>query len=299
MRRIATALGLVAALAAGILLGLDRPQPMDPERLGDLSGLTGDPARGERVFWASGCASCHAAQGAEDEARLILAGGRRFETDFGTFVAPNISPDATHGIGGWRLEDMARALWTGVSPGGEAYFPAFPYTAYVRMQAQDVADLWAFMETLPPAARRNEAHDLPLALRPRLGLGLWNRLHLRPDWAVTGPLSAEGERGRYLAEALAHCGECHTPRTALGGLDTARWMAGAANPSGTGRIPAITPDRLGWSVEQIAAYLDMGLTPDFDTAGGSMADVVKSLHRTTPDDRRAIALYLMRVPPSE
>lgn len=296
LRRITAALGLVALIGGGGLLWLDRPSAFDAT---PLSGLEGDAGRGEAVFWASGCASCHAAPGAQGEARLVLAGGTRLVTEFGTFIGPNISPDPVHGIGGWTVEDMARALWQGVSPEGRGYFPAFPYTSYRLMRAQDVADLWAFLLSLPASDRPDEAHDLPLWMQPRLGLGLWNRLHLTKDWAVGGDLTREEARGRYLAEALAHCAECHTPRGATGGLRRDRWLAGAPNPTGEGSIPALTPDRLDWSVAQIAGYLDLGLTPAFDTAGGTMASVVANLHQISAEDRRAIALYLKRVPPAD
>jgi mono/diheme cytochrome c family protein len=109
----------------------------------------------------------------------------------------------------------------------------------------------------------------------------------------------ELEAGRYLAEALAHCGECHTPRNAMGGLDRSRWLAGAPNPSGEGRIPNITPAALDWSAADIAEYLKSGFTPEFDTAGGSMAAVVAGTSRLSDADRAAIAAYVKAVPPVE
>lgn len=293
MARALRILLVLAAVGALALWWIARPDPL-PE--GALAGLAGDPARGERVFWASGCASCHAAPGAEGEARLVLAGGRRFETPFGIFVAPNISTDPTHGIGGWSLEDFGNAVLRGVSPEGRHYYPAFPYTSYIRMTPGDLADLKAFMDTLPPSDRPDEPHALAFPYSLRAGLGLWKALYLDPAFVLEGPLSAEEERGRYLVEALAHCGECHSPRDALGGLDRSRWLAGAPNPSGPGRIPDITPGALRWSAGQIADYLGTGFTPEFDTAGGSMAEVVKNLAMLPPEDRAAIAAYLKRLP---
>lgn len=280
-------LGL-AVLAAG--WWLTRPRPADPA---ELAGLAGDATRGESVFLAAGCASCHKAPDS-DEARA-LAGGERFATPFGTFVAPNISPDPTHGIGAWTLADFASAVRNGTSPEGRHYYPAFPYASYARMTAADLADLWAFLGTLPPQDRANERHDLAFPFNIRAGLGLWKALYLDRDWIAAAGSPAVA-RGRYLVEALGHCGECHTPRTLLGGLDRSRWLAGAPNPAGKGTIPALTPDRLDWSEGDIAYFLETGLTPDFDTAGSSMVEVVKNTARLATEDRAAIAAYLKALP---
>ena len=115
------------------------------------------------------------------------------------------------------------------------------------MTLQDVADLHAFLQTLPADPTPSAAHELTFPFSIRAAVGLWKLLFLDPDWVVAGNLTPTADRGRYIAEALAHCGECHTPRNALGGLDKARWLAGAPNPSGDGRIPNITPAKLKWS----------------------------------------------------
>lgn len=292
MPRALLALALVAG-AAGYVLALPRPLPAAA-----VAGLAGEPGRGARIFDAAGCAGCHAAPGATGEARLVLAGGRALDSPFGTFLVPNVSPDPVHGIGAWSLADFASALTRGVAPDGRHYYPAFPYTSYARMTLQDVADLKAFIDTLPPSAAPSQAHALAFPFTVRLGLGLWKRRYLDPAWVIDGELAETEARGRYLAEALGHCGECHTPRDALGGLVRARWLAGAANPAGEGRTPDITPGRLTWSEAEIAAYLETGFTPEFDTAGGAMAEVVASLARLPAADRAAIAAYLHRVPPA-
>lgn len=290
--------GLAAALLVGAALGawLTRPGTVDTSR---LEGLTGDPAQGERVFWAAGCASCHAAPGAEGEALLVLSGGHAIENGFGTFVAPNISSHPSAGIGGWDREDFARAVWAGVAPDGRHYYPAFPYTAYAGITPQDLADLWSFMQGLPESANRPGPTALAFPYSVRRGIGLWKRLHAGHGYVLDVPAGSELERGRYLAEALGHCGECHTPRTALGGLDRSRWMAGAPNPSGRGTIPGITPATLGWSAEDIAYYLESGFTPEFDSAGGTMASVVRSYARLPAEDRAAVAAYVKALPPIE
>jgi mono/diheme cytochrome c family protein len=290
--------GLAAALVLGVALGawLTHPAAVDTAR---LDGLAGDPVQGERVFWAAGCASCHAAPGAEGEALLVLSGGHAIETGFGTFVAPNISPHPSAGIGGWEREEFARAVWAGVSPDGRHYYPAFPYTAYAGIAPQDLADLWSFMQALPESASRPEPSELAFPYSLRRGIGLWKRLHAGRGYVLDVPAGSELERGRYLAETLGHCGECHTPRTALGGLDRSRWMAGAPNPSGPGTIPGITPATLRWSAEDIAYYLESGFTPEFDSVGGTMASVVRSYARLPAEDRAAVAAYVKALPPAE
>lgn len=289
-------------LLAIVVIGAGWAWLTQPARLADgfFAGIEAPEAeRGALVFHAAGCANCHAAPGAEGAERLVLAGGQRFETDFGSFVAPNISPHPRHGIGAWTREEFAAAMVLGVAPDGAHYFPAFPYTAYARATPQDVADLWAFWATLPQSDRPNDGNAIRFPFNIRRNIGLWKLVHLRRDWAVTGDLTEVEERGRYLSEALAHCAECHTPRDGLGGLDRSRWLAGAPNPSGQGRIPNITPAALRWSAEDVAAYLSSGFTPDFDVAGGTMALVVDSLSNLPPEDHAAIAAYLRRVAPVE
>jgi mono/diheme cytochrome c family protein len=273
---------------------LTRSQHSDPA---DFAQVTGDAARGEQVFWAGGCTSCHAAPGAEGEAKLVLSGGRAFKTAFGTFHAPNISPDPEQGIGSWSVVDLDSAMRHGTSPQGEHYYPAFPYTSYIHATRQDVADLHAFLMTLPASATPSLPHEVGFPFNQRLLLGGWKFLFLSDAWVVDGDLTAAETRGRTLVEGLGHCSECHTPRNPLGGRDMAGWLAGGPNPDGPGTIPNITPGKLTWSEDEIAEYLTSGFTPDFDSAGGGMADVVGNTARLPPEDRAAIAAYLKRVPP--
>jgi mono/diheme cytochrome c family protein len=293
MRRAFTSFAAIALVGLTGVWAATRPASLTEA---DLSGLTGDPVAGATVFWAAGCASCHAASGATDDARLILSGGQRFASEFGTFVAPNISMHPQQGIGGWTQAQFVTALQEGTSPDGRHYYPAFPYTAYRLAERQDLVDLWAFWQTLPASDTPSQPHELGFPFSIRRSVGAWNLLYLREDFAITGDLTEEQARGRYLAEALAHCAECHTPRDALGGLDRSAWMAGAPNPSGSGTIPALTPDRLRWSQTEIAAYLNDGFTPDFDSAGGSMVSVIRNMAMLTEADRFAIAAYLKALP---
>lgn len=294
--RLLPSLAALAIVAAGVGWWLTAPKPMPDSA---FSGLTGDTAHGEQVFTAAGCASCHMAPGAEGEAQRVLGGGQRFASPFGTFLAPNISPDPTHGIGGWTLAQFGNAVMRGVSPEGEHYYPAFPYSAFNKMTMQDLADLKAFMDTLPPDATPSLPHEVGFPFNIRRSLGGWKLLFLRDVWVIDGTLSETETRGRYIAEALAHCGECHTPRNLLGGLERGRWLAGAPNPSGQGTIPNITPAKLGWSEGEIVEYLTSGFTPEFDSVGGHMAHVVENMSRLPESDRQAVAAYLKKVPASE
>ncbi len=266
------------------------PRPMDAAA---LDALEGDVKRGETIFLAAGCGSCHKAPGSQPDP-LVLTGGREFASDFGTFLAPNISSDPDHGIGAWSQAEFINAVMRGISPDGAHYYPAFPYTSYIRAEAQDFADLYAFMQTLPADDTASEPHRIGFPFNIRRAVGLWKALYLREDWVITGDLSTEQERGRYLAESLSHCAECHTPRNLLGALDQDRWHLGAPNPSGTGRIPAIAGESFTWTEFDVSAYLETGMTPDFDVVGGTMAPVVRNLQQLEKSDLDAIAAYVMR-----
>lgn len=295
MKRLAIILGLVAL--AGILsLVVTRPSglPADalPTHIADISN-------GASLFHAGGCASCHSSENAEPGAP-VLGGGLEMDTPFGTFRVPNISPHATQGIGDWTLLDFVNAMHMGASPDGRHYYPAFPYASYVRMSLEDLADLKAYLDTLPESDRRNEQHELKFPWNVRAGIGLWKILNLDSAAVVSVPSEDDLlKRGRYLVEGPGHCGECHTPRNWSGGLDNGRWLAGAANPDGEGTIPNITPDEKGladWSQGDVEYYLESGLTPDYDTVGGSMVKVQENMARLSKDDRAAIAAYLKAIP---
>ena len=289
MRRVITGLILVAAALAVAGLFLTWPDKVDPAR---FAGLEPDPVAGEVVYWAAGCASCHAAEG--DDSRTVLSGGYRLKSDFGTFVSPNISPDPAHGIGNWTLTEFANSILKGTSPGATHYFPAYPYASYANMADQDVVNLWAFLQTLPPSDIPDQPHEIAFPFNIRLAVGGWKLLYFGKD-----PVPSDADRGTYLVEVLGHCAECHTPRDAFGGLDRSRWMAGAPNPSGEGKIPGLTPAQFDWTEADIAYYLETGFTPDFDSAGGGMASVVQNLSNLPASDREAIAAYIKALPAAE
>ena len=289
---------LALPTAAGVWLS-SAPETIAAE---DLPRHRADAGRGEYVFYAAGCNSCHAAKAAEGEAKLRLGGGPALETPFGTFYGPNISP-SPDGIGGWSDADFVNAVMRGVSPEGRHYYPAFPYLSYQHMTVEDVLDLKAFIDMLPPVAGEAPVHELPLLFRFRRGIGLWK---LRYMDAAPAPLDAAPDpllaRGSYLVNGPGHCGECHTPRDLLGGPIPARAFSGGESPEAgrANRVPNITPssDGIGdWSVDDIKAALRTGLLPDFETFGGAMVDVQENLAKLSEEDREAIAVYLKSLPP--
>lgn len=285
-------ISVAGAVAVGLFLTRPAALPAD-----FAAGHVPDAAAGALVFHASGCASCHTKPDAESSDPPILSGGLAFPSDFGTFYAPNISPHPTEGIGSWTQDEFARAVTLGVSPQGQHYYPAFPYTAYQHMLPGDVADLFAFMQTLPPSDTANIPHDVGFPFNIRRGLGLWKLAFVDPGYVMGDSSDPVLDRGRYLVEGLAHCAECHTPRNAVGALDRRRWMGGAPNPSGKGTIPNITPAALEWSDVDLVEYFTSGFTPEYDSAGGEMAEVVQNLAQLPREDREAIAAYVLALPP--
>jgi mono/diheme cytochrome c family protein len=253
--------------------------------------------RGRYIFTVAGCASCHSHHDA------ALAGGRPLDTPFGTFYPPNISPDREAGIGDWSEADFMRALGEGVNPQGEHYYPAFPYTSYTRMSQADMRALYAYLMTRDPVARASRAHDLPWYLSSRRLLGLWKAGRFVPGRYEYDPgRTDDWNRGAYLAQALGHCGECHTPRGLLGGMRGNRHLAGTRNGPEGRMVPNITQDRktgIGdWSPAEQRAFLSTGRLPDGAYTGPLMAEVLGSSSMSlTAADRRALATYLQSLPP--
>lgn len=274
----------------------------EPERVaaGQLAGGAPDLDNGRTVFFAGGCASCHATPDQPD--RMLLGGGLSIASPVGRFVAPNISPDPQHGIGSWSQEDFATALLKGTSPDGRHYYPAFPYTAYRHMRPADVRDLFAFIKTLPSSDNASTGHGFPLDLAlVRRGVGLWKRLNLRLPADTFASAQEPLARGRYLVEALGHCAECHSPRGVTGAVVEDRRYAGGKLADGD-MAPNITPGRGGigdWTEEDLAFFLQDGTTPDGDVTGGDMSEVIANTSQLPEADRRAIAAYLKGLPASD
>ena len=256
-------------------------------------------ANGETMFFAGGCASCHATPNQDDPKRL--GGGLALKTPFGTFLAPNISSDPQHGLGAWSESAFVNAMLRGVGRNGEHLYPAFPYTSYQRMPLDDVRDLFAFLKALPAETTRSLPHELAFPFTVRRAIGLWKLRYLDGKAFAPDPAkSATLNRGAYLVEGPGHCAECHSPRDAFGGIIAERRFTGGADAEGKGWVPNITPHADGiatLSEKDIAYLLETGFTPDGDSVGSMMADVVLNTSKLSAEDRAAMSAYLKALPP--
>jgi len=296
-RRILLVLLLAGIAAFGVYWWLSAP----PARWSQtVAASPPDAAAGETIFIIGGCSSCHAVPNQPD--RLKLGGGLPIPSPFGTFYVPNISPDRADGIGAWSENDFVNAVKHGISPEGEHYFPAFPYTSYAHATVQDVRDLFAYLKTLAPVSGRAPDHDLPFPFNIRRNVGIWKLLFM--DDALFVPNQSrptEWNRGAYLVNTFGHCAECHSPRNLLGGIKVAQRFAGGPDPEGKGFVPNITQkgELAEWSEKDIDYFLETGQTPDGDNAGGSMARVIRNTSQLSSADRAAIANYVKSLPPVE
>ena len=247
-------------------------------------------SRGEYVFDLGGCASCHT----KDQS---LAGGVELVTPFGTFYGPNISPDFQYGIGGWTDNEFIKAMREGVSPEGEHYYPAFPYTSYINMSKQDLIDLKAYLDAQDPVSESSLSHAVSFPFNQRGLLGLWKSINTTEPWAPDPNQDANWNRGSYLANGPGHCTQCHTPRNVIGGLKSSTGMVGnEQGPEGENVPPLLDVNKLAfgnWSEEDIAFALEIGMTPEGDFLGGSMSHVLENTTgKMTAEDIQAISEYL-------
>jgi mono/diheme cytochrome c family protein len=256
--------------------------------------------RGAYVFRAAGGCSCHTDVKNEG---AFMAGGRPIATPFGIIYSTNITPDSETGIGAWSDEDFLRAMTLGVGPSGEQYFPVFPYTSFTRMTRQDVLDLKAYLFSIPPVEQANKPPELQAPFGWRFGVRVWKWLYFQPGTLQPDPdQSPQWNRGAYLAQALGHCSECHTPRNLMGGLQKGRRHAGTVDGPDGELAPNITPDKAtgigSWSLADLVWFLQMGLKPDGDDTQGLMSELIETGYtHLSEDDLAAIAVYIRSLPP--
>jgi mono/diheme cytochrome c family protein len=291
---------VLAALAVGLAFAafwvLTAPQAVSAD---SLNPHTPNLGNGRTLFYAGGCAACHAMPGEKD--RTKLGGGMALKTRFGTFYPPNISSDPVDGIGAWSEAQFITAMTKGTSPQGRHLYPAFPYTSFQRITDGDLRDLFAFLKTLPAVKGRAPENDLSFPFGIRRLIGLWKLLYLDGEPFQPDPSQSDvWNRGAYLVNGAGHCAECHSPRNFLGAIIPNLRFTGGPTPDGVDWVPNITQYRLKkWSVADIAEMLKSGYLPNFDRVGGDMVDVVRNTTHLTDDDRMAIATYIKSLPPIE
>jgi mono/diheme cytochrome c family protein len=266
---------------------------------GALAATDGDAvARGQYLVRAGGCVSCHTASGDQP-----FAGGRALATPFGTFYSPNITPDPETGIGRWTDAQFLRALREGVRPDGANYFPVFPYPSFTGITDSDTLAIKAYLFSLSPVHRQNRPHDVSFPFSWRFLQTGWKLLFFTKGPFQPSPeRSATYNRGAYLVTALAHCGECHTPRNLLGAVRPSMQLAGTRDGPDGQLVPNITPDPATgvgkWEHEDIIELLRTGNTPEQSKVKGAMREAVADgLKYLSDDDLAAIADYLLAQPP--
>jgi mono/diheme cytochrome c family protein len=243
-------------------------------------------------------AACHNAPNGKP-----FAGGLPFKLPFGTIYSTNIAADRKTGIGDWSDDDFVRALHRGVAPGGRNLYPAFPYTSFTAMNRDDALAIKAYLFSLPQQHVANKENELSFPFNQRWGMAFWNLAFLSDRRFVPDPAQSTAvNRGAYLATALGHCGECHTPRNLAFGVEAGRAFAGAALEGWYAYN--ITPDkRFGvgaWSDAQLASFLSTAHAQGRGSAAGPMADAVEnSLQYLTSEDISALVAYLRAVAPQK
>lgn len=271
-------------LACVVSCSLQAPAPAAnaPGRHFDSAAI----ARGARLAAVGNCVSCHTAPGGKP-----YAGGYALKTPFGTVHGTNITPDAQTGIGSWTLADFTRAMREGLDPEGRHYYPAFPYDYFTRLSDGDIESLYAYMMTREPV---RSAAPVNRMLVPRFAVGLWKKKYFKPGrFEADASRGATWNRGAYLAESLAHCSACHTPRDALGGERRDRYMAGGE--AGGWHAPALndeSPSPRPWTPRAMSLYLATGLVDEHAITAGPMAPVVRNLAHADANDVRAMAEYI-------
>jgi mono/diheme cytochrome c family protein len=268
------------------------------------SGPAGVPAelanaslveRGQYLTRAADCVACHTTEGGQP-----FAGGRPFVLPFGTMYSTNITPDKMTGIGDYSDADFLRAMHQGVARDGTRLYPAMPYASYTYMTDADALAIKAYLFSLPPADAPRPANTLSFPFNQRWLMGFWS-FFFNPDkrFAPNTERSAEWNRGAYLAEAMAHCGECHTPRSLAFSLDNRHKFAGAKQ-AGWLAYNISTDKETGigeWTPEQLGQYIARGHAAGRGTADGPMGDAIEySLRYLTPADISALVAYVSTVP---
>jgi mono/diheme cytochrome c family protein len=308
---IVAAIVIVAAVAVGVLCWLVGPGPMafasgQTVALSDYheADPTGVPAnlagadqikRGEYLARAADCEVCHTAPGG-----TAYAGGLAFSLPFGTLYSTNITADKETGIGDYSDADFLNAVQRGIRRDGARLYPAMPYPSYTYMTDADALAIKAYLFSRPAVHGANRANTLGFPFNQRWSMIFWSlAFSANSRFAPNTAQSAQWNRGAYLAEALAHCGDCHTPRNLAFALNNRKKFAGA-DTAGWHAFD-ITSDKdtgIGvWSDDEVSAYLANGHARNHGTAAGPMGEAVDhSFSHLAESDIRALVVYLRSVP---
>jgi len=295
------AVGLIAAIVVVIVAAgaVWRLVDRDPEvSAADVPSTPELVARGRYLTRAADCAACHTTPDGD-----TFTGGVAFKLPFGTIYSTNITPDRNTGIGTWSDDDFVRALHEGVDKDGSHLYPAFPYTSYTALTRDDAVAIKAYLFSLPPKYAPARENGLSFPFNQRWGMAFWNLVFLdQHRFRPTLLASAEENRGAYLATALGHCGECHTPRNFAFAMTQSRLFAGAVVTGWWAYN--ITSDKTygigAWSDRQLADYIQTGHADGRGSAAGPMGEAVaNSLQHLTPQDTAALVSYLRKVPPQK
>jgi mono/diheme cytochrome c family protein len=283
------------AFAGGSTVALSDYHGADPTGVPAALKNADRVQRGAYLARAADCLVCHTAPGGKD-----FAGGLAIRLPFGTLYSTNITADKDTGIGNYSDQDFLNAVRRGLRPDGSHLYPAMPFPSYTRMTDADALAIKAYLFSLAPVNAANRPNTLTFPFNQRWAMGVWSTFF--NDDVRFAPNTAQSpawNRGAYLAEALAHCGECHTPRNLAFALDNRRKFAGALTAGW--RAFNITSDKgsgVGdWSDADLVAYLSTGHAHGHGTAAGPMGEAVdQSFAAMAPEDIRALVIYLRSIP---
>lgn len=298
MKRLSIVVAALLVVGAGLYFFLNRTDASE----GQAPVLAGAPAdapllvRGEYLTKAADCVACHTVAGKGQP----FAGGVPFVLPLGTIYSSNITADPDTGIGQWTDDQFVRAVHDGVRSDGQRLYPAFPYTSYTQLSRNDVLAIKAYIFSLPTVSQPNREADLGFPFNQRWAMGFWNAAFFKSERFAADPAKpAQWNNGAYLATALGHCAECHTPRNLAFALDKGNDLAGAELQGW--RAWNITADpKAGvgaWSDTELGSYLSTGHADGRGSAGGPMGEAVEhSLQYLKPEDTAALVTYLRSVP---
>jgi mono/diheme cytochrome c family protein len=286
MDRLLLAVRISALAIAGFAISCTLPPPSPSAEPGPHVFDRARIEKGAQLAAIGNCVSCHTANGGKP-----YAGGYALKTPFGTVYGSNLTPDPETGIGRWSEADFTRALREGVSPEGHNYYPAFPYDYFTRLTDDDIGALFAFVMTREPVRNTPPANTM---IVPRFAVAFWKKRYFdRTPFKPDPARGAQWNRGAYLAESLAHCSACHTPRNKLGAEERDKYMSGG-DVDGW-HAPALernSPSPIAWNEEALSVYLRTGLADAHAIAAGPMEGVIFNLAHAPRGEVASLATYI-------